>query len=84
MKKIFIIHENDEWIEPLRVHLQDLQVPYEEWHMDTMYINTSKPPPFGVFYTRMRASSHTRGHYYAPEYTALVLNWLESNQRKVI
>ena len=27
MKKAFIIHENDDWIEPLRVHLHDLQVP---------------------------------------------------------
>ena len=27
----------------------------------------------------MSASSHTRGHRYAPEYTAVVLNWLEKN-----
>ena len=32
MKKIFIIHENDEWVEPLRVHLHNLQVTFEEWH----------------------------------------------------
>ena len=84
MNKIFIIHENDEWVEPLRVHLQDLHVPFEEWHMDIVNINTSKLPPLGVFYNRMSASSHTRGHQYAPEYTAVVLNWLESHNRKVI
>ena len=84
MKKIFIIHENDEWAEPLRVHLHNLQVTFEEWHMDKVNINTSNNPPLGVFYNRMSASSHTRGHRYAPEYTAVVLNWLESHNRRVI
>ena len=32
----------------------------------------------------MSASSHTRGHRYAPEYTAVVLNWLEKNNRRVV
>ena len=84
MKKIFIIHENDEWIDPLRIHLSDLGVPYEEWHMDNVKINTLNKPPLGVFYNRMSASSHTRGHYYTPEYTATILNWLEYHKRKVI
>jgi len=84
MKKIFIIHENDEWIEPLRIHLFDLQIPFEEWHMDKVNINTLNDPPFGVFYNRMSASSHTRGHQYAPESTAIVLNWLEYHNRRVI
>ena len=74
MKKIFIIHENDEWVEPLRVHLNNLQVTFEDWHMDKVKINTRNNPPLGVFYNRMSASSHTRGHRYAPEYTAVVLN----------
>ena len=84
MNKIFIIHENDEWIEPLRVNLNDLQISFEEWHMDKVIINTLNDPPFGVFYNRMSASSHTRGHRYAPEYTAVVLNWLEFHNRRVI
>ena len=84
MNKIFIIHENDEWVESLRVNLYDLHVPFEEWHMDIVNINTSKPPPLGVFYNRMSASSHTRGHRFAPEYTAVVLNWLENHNRRII
>ena len=84
MKKAYIIHENDEWVEPLRVHLNDLQVTFEEWHMDKVKINTLNAPPLGVFYNRMSASSHTRGHRYAPEYTAVVLNWLEFHNRRVI
>ena len=84
MKKIFIIHENDEWITPLRTHLVNLQIPFEEWHMDKVKINTLNDPPLGVFYNRMSASSHTRGHHYAPEYSAVVLNWLEFHNRRVI
>lgn len=84
MKKLFIIHENDEWVEPLLVQLLNLQVPFEDWHMDKVSINTLNDPPLGIFYNRMSASSHTRGHQYAPEYTAVVLNWLESHNRRVI
>ena len=47
MKKIFIIHENDEWVEPLRVHLHNLQVTFEDWHMDKVNVNTSNNPPLG-------------------------------------
>ena len=84
MKKIFIIHENDEWVDPLRAHLIDLQASFEEWHMDKIKINTLNDPPVGVFYNRMSASSHSRGHHYAPEYTAVALNWLEHHKRRVI
>ena len=52
--------------------------------MDKININTFNAPPLGVFYNRMSASSHSRGHRYAPEYTAVVLNWLESHHRRVI
>ena len=84
MKKIFIIHENEEWLKPLRSYLLDLQVAFEEWHMDRVNLNTLNDPPLGIFYNRMSASSHTRGHQFAPEYTAVVLNWLESHDRRVI
>jgi hypothetical protein len=32
----------------------------------------------------MSASSHSRGHHYAPEYTKIILNWLESFSRRVV
>ena len=82
--KIYIIHENDEWVVPLRKELKDINVPFEEWHLGKSGVNKLDKPPQGVFYNRMSASSHTRGHRYAPEYTAVVLNWLEKNNRRVI
>ena len=82
--KIYILHENDEWIEPLRKELQAINVPFEEWHLGKRNVDHLDKPPHGIFYNRMSASSHTRGHRYAPEHTAVVLNWLEKNKRRVI
>ena len=49
MGKAYIIHENDEWMEPLRHHLNNLSVPFEEWHMHRVNINMTNEPPEGVF-----------------------------------
>ena len=82
--KIYVIHENDEWVEPLRKELQEINAPFEEWHLGKRNVDHLDKPPHGIFYNRMSASSHTRGHRYAPEHTAVVLNWLEKNKRRVI
>ena len=84
MKKIYIIHENDEWIEPLRLSFKHLKVPFEEWHMNRKDFDFSKSTPKGVFYNRMSASSHSRGHRYAPENTKNLLSWLEEKNKRVI
>jgi len=82
--KIYVLHENDEWVEPLRKELQAINTPFEEWHLGKRNVDHLDKPPYGIFYNRMSASSHTRGHRYAPEHTAVVLNWLEKNKRRVI
>ncbi len=83
MKKIYVIHENSEWTVHLTKRLEELGLPYEEWHLDEGSVDLTEEPPAGVFYSRMSASSHTRDHRFAPELTSAVLNWLESNGRKV-
>jgi hypothetical protein len=83
LKKVYIIHENSEWTVHLTNRLDELQVPYEEWHLDQGNLDLTKEPPEGVFYNRMSASSHTRGHRFAPEFTGQVLAWLEAHERKV-
>ena len=84
MSRIHVIHENDAWVEPLRAAFAELRLPYEEWFIDEGTLDFSVPPPEGVFYNRMSASSHTRGHRYAPELTSGVLAWLESHGRRVV
>jgi hypothetical protein len=84
MKKIYVIHENDAWVEPLRAAFQEQALPYEEWFLDQGVLDFSSIPPPGVFYNRMSASSHTRDHRYAAEYTSCVLPWLERHGRRVV
>jgi len=84
MNKIYVIHENDDWVIPLRASFEKLNLPYEEWFIDNLSLDLSSVPPEGVFYNRMSASAHTRDHRYAPEMTANVLAWLERHGRLVI
>ncbi|MFD2164846.1 RimK family alpha-L-glutamate ligase [Thalassotalea euphylliae] len=84
MKKIYVIHENQEWTVHLEDRLKELNAPYELWHFDEGMIDLSSEPPEGVFYNRISASSHTRDHRYAPEFTEAVLAWLEKHGRTVV
>jgi hypothetical protein len=82
--RIFVIHENTPWVEPLRRELAFIDAPFSEWFLDRGLVDLTSPPPEGVFYNRMSASSHTRGHRYAPEYTGAVLAWLTRHGRTIV
>jgi hypothetical protein len=84
MSRIYVIHENDVWVEPLRSAFSELGLPYAEWFIADGTLDLASVPPQGVFYNRMSASSHTRGHRYAAELTGGVLAWLEAHGRRVI
>jgi Carbamoyl-phosphate synthase L chain, ATP binding domain len=81
---IFVLHENAPWVEPLRREFAAIDAPFSEWFLDRGLLDLTSAPPEGVFYNRMSASSHTRGHRYAPEYTAAVLAWLTRHGRTVV
>jgi len=82
--KIYVLHENSAWVEPLRKALAGRSLPFEEWFLDEGRVDLDSTPPEGVFYNRMSASSHTRAHRYGPEMTSLVLAWLEGHGRRVV
>lgn len=82
-EKIYVIHENEEWTTHLFKRLDELGLPYENWFINEGLVDLTEAPPEGVFYSRMSASSHTRGHRYAPELTESLLAWLEHHGRKV-
>lgn len=84
MSQIYVLHENSAWVEPLREAFAELGHPYGEWFLDQGVLPFDQEPPQGVFYNRMSASSHTRGHRYAPELTQGVLTWLEAHGRRVV
>ncbi|MGI2328687.1 ATP-grasp domain-containing protein [Planococcus sp. YIM B11945] len=82
-EKIYVIHENEEWTTHLFKRLDELGLPYEDWFTNEGIVDLNEAPPEGVFYSRMSASSHTRGHRYAPELAESLLVWLEHHGRKV-
>ena len=82
-EKIYVIHENEEWTTHLFKRLDELQLPYEDWFINEGLVDLNATPPEGVFYSRMSASSHTRGHRYAPEMADSLLAWLEHHGRTV-
>lgn len=84
MPHIYVIHENDAWLEPLAAAFEAQGLPWSSWHLHEGQVDLDATPPRGVFYNRMSASSHTRGHRYAPELTASVIAWLEAAGRRVI
>jgi hypothetical protein len=81
---VYVIHENREWVEPLCRAFDEQGVPYCEWFVDGGAIDLSGVPPEGVFYNRMSASSHTRGHRFAVELTGPLLAWLHHHGRRVV
>jgi hypothetical protein len=82
--QIHVIHENPAWLEPLARALDAEGLPWRDWFLDRGVFDLSAPPPAGIFYNRMSASSHTRDHRYAAELTASVLAWLAGHGRRVV
>jgi len=69
---------------PLRRAFAQIGTPFEEWFLDQGMLDLRTVPPDGVFYNRMSASSHTRDHRFAAEYTGAVLAWLERHGRAIV
>ena len=84
MSKVHVIHENEAWVVPLRAAFAALGTPHQEWFLDRGRLDLRRAPPPGVYYNRMSASSHTRGHDFAPEYAAAVIETLERHGRTVV
>ncbi len=81
---IIIIHENNEWISPFESALQKIGADYRIWYVPEMSLDLSAVPPDAVYWNRMSASSHTRGHRYTPELSAGMLTWLQRHGRKIV
>src|SRR6516162_5141632 len=84
MHRIHVLHENSAWVEPLAAALNARGLPWADWFLDAGVFDLAVPPPEGVFYNRMSASSHTRDHRYSAELTAAVLAWLVRWGRRVV
>jgi hypothetical protein len=82
--QVYVIHENPDWYPPIEAALRAEGVPHQQWLLGTGTLDLDSVPPRGVFWSRMSASSHTRGHLYAKDHTRAVLCWLEAHGRRVV
>jgi hypothetical protein len=82
--KAYVIHENPTWLPPLAEAFDRIRLPWAELDLSRGVFDLSAVPPEGIYYNRMSASSHTRGHRYSAELTAAVLAWLTRHGRRVV
>ncbi|MBX2878065.1 MAG: hypothetical protein KTR30_38455, partial [Saprospiraceae bacterium] len=82
--KVYVLYENEEWYKPLKEALDEQGVPNAEWSLTVGAIPLDQAPPLGVFYSKMSASSYTRGHLHAKHFMAATLEWLSVFDRRVI
>jgi hypothetical protein len=84
LMKLYVIHENPDWYAPLAAAFDAAGLPHEQWLLGDAVVDLDSDPPDGVFWSRMSASSHTRGHPFAKDQARGVLAWLESHGRRVV
>lgn len=81
---IYILHENEEWLPPFREAFARAGLNFGEIDLSKGAINLDKEPPKGVFWSRMSASSHTRGHAFAKDYARAIFAWLARYNRRIV
>lgn len=81
---VYVLHENPEWLPPLRAAFEAEGVALTEWPLTGGAIDLASAPPEGVFWSRLSASAHTRGNALAKEQARAVLRWLEAHGRRVV
>lgn len=81
---VHVLHENPDWYTPIAAAFDAAGVPHEPWLLGEGPLDLDDPPPRGVFWSRMSASSHTRGHPHAKDQARALLGWLESSGRRVV
>jgi hypothetical protein len=82
--KVHVLHENPDWYGPIAAAFDATGVPHEQWLLGEGALDLDDRPPRGVFWSRMSASSHTRGHPHAKDQARALLGWLEGSGRRVV
>ncbi|RUQ04853.1 RimK family alpha-L-glutamate ligase [Curtobacterium sp. HSID17257] len=86
--RVYVIHENPEWFPPFAAAFAAEGVPVEELLLidggALGSIDLSAEPAPGVYWSRMSASSHTRGNEHSKEYARALLGWLERSGATVV
>lgn len=81
---VYALHENPEWFPPFARAFEAEGIHVEEWLLTDGVLDLDAVPPEGIFWSRISASSHTRGHGLSKDYARAVLSWLEAHGRRTV
>lgn len=81
---VYALHENEAWWPPFAEAFERAGVPVVPWRLVEGALDLAEEPPRGVFWSRISASSHTRGHVLSKEYARSTLSWLEGYGRTTV
>lgn len=82
--RVHVLHDNPDWFAPFEAAFRAEGVPFQEVLLTDGSIDLDAEPAAGVYWSRLSASSHTRGHVHAKEFSRSVLAWLEGWGRRVV
>lgn len=83
-RAVYVLHDNPEWIPAFARAFEAEGVELREWPLGEGSIDLDAEPPQGVFWSRLSASSHTRGAAGAKDAARATLSCLEGWGRRVV
>lgn len=81
---VHVLHENPEWMPPFAAAFAAEGVDWDEMLVTGGSLDLGAEPPPGLWWSRMSASAHTRGHTASAEHARAVLDLLEAHGRRVV
>ena len=81
---VHVLHENPEWMPPFAAAFAAEGVDWDETLATGGSLDLTAEPPPGLWWSRMSASAHTRGHTAAAEHARALLDLLEAHGRRVV
>jgi phosphoglycolate phosphatase-like HAD superfamily hydrolase len=81
---VHVLHENSDWMPPFAAAFAAEGVDWDETLVTGGSLDLTAEPPPGLWWSRMSASAHTRGHTAAAEHARALLDLLEAHGRRVV
>jgi glutathione synthase/RimK-type ligase-like ATP-grasp enzyme len=81
---VHVLHENPEWLPPFAAAFAAEGVDWAEVLVTGGPVDLAAAPPAGVWWSRMSASAHTRGHADSAEHARALLDTLAAHGRRVV
>jgi D-alanine-D-alanine ligase-like ATP-grasp enzyme len=81
---VHVLHENPDWMPPFAAAFAAEGVDWDETLVTGGTLDLSAQPPPGVYWSRMSASAHTRGHGASAEHARALLDHLGASGRRVV